>query len=141
MATEMQSHNYSSLLRKVAGVDLFAAEAHFHPSCYHKFHSKYQSFTRYHQLKNGEAIKNQDLMWKAYAAAYSDIKSIIQKQIITDHKVLPLSALREKYINELLEQDQLNNDFQSEKLKKKLENDSDISELIAFSKIEWKGCV
>ena len=141
MATEMQSHNYSSLLRKVAGVDLFAAEAHFHPSCYHKFHSKYQSFTRYHQLKNGEAIKNQDLMWKAYAAAYSEIKSIIQKQIITDHKVLPLSALREKYINELLEQDQLNNDFQSEKLKKKLENDSDISELIAFSKIEWKGCV
>ena len=96
---------------------------------------------RYHQLKNGEAIKNQDLMWKAYAAAYSEIKSIIQKQIITDHKVLPLSALREKYINELLEQDQLNNDFQSEKLKKKLENDSDISELIAFSKIEWKGCV
>ena len=58
MATEMQSHDYSSLLRKVAGVDLFAAEAHFHPSCYHKFHSKYQSFTRYHQLKNGEAIGN-----------------------------------------------------------------------------------
>ena len=80
-------------------------------------------------------------MWKAHAGAYSEIKSIIQKQIITDHKVLPLSARREKYINELLEQDQLNNDFQSEKLKKKLENDSDISELIAFSKIEWKGCV
>ena len=35
MATEMQSYGHSSLLRKVAGVGLFAAEAHFHPSCYH----------------------------------------------------------------------------------------------------------
>ena len=49
IATEMQSHGYSSLLRKVAGVDLFAAQAHFHPLFYHKFHSKYQSFTGYHQ--------------------------------------------------------------------------------------------
>ena len=103
MATEMQSHGYSSLLRKVAGVDLFAAEAHFHPSCYHTFHSKYQSFTGYHQSKNAEAIESQEVMLKVHAAAYSEIKSIIHKQIITDHKVLPLSVLREKYINELLE--------------------------------------
>ena len=80
-------------------------------------------------------------MLKAHAAAYSEIKSIIQKQIITDYKVKPLSVLREKYINELLEQNQPNNDFWSEKLKKRLENDPDISELKAFSKIEWKGCV
>ena len=71
-------------------------------------------------------------MLQAHVAAYSEIKSIIQKQIITDHKVLHLSVLREKYINELLEQNQPNNDFQSEKLKKKLEKDPDISELIAF---------
>ena len=31
MATEMQSYGHSSLLRKVAGVGLFAAEAHFDP--------------------------------------------------------------------------------------------------------------
>ena len=36
IATEMQSHGYSSLLWKVAGVDLFAVVANFHPSCYHK---------------------------------------------------------------------------------------------------------
>ena len=79
MATEIRSHGYSSLLRKVAGVDLFAAEAHFHPSCYHKFHSKYQSFTGYHQVKNAEAIESQELMLKAHAATYSEIKCIIQK--------------------------------------------------------------
>ena len=137
----MQSCGYSSLLRKVAGVDLYAAEAHFHPLGYHKFRTKYQSYTGYHQSKNAEAIESQELMLKAHTAACSEIKSIIQKQIITDHKVLPLSELREKYINELLEQNQLNNDFWSEKLKKRLENDPDISELKAFSKIEWKGCV
>ena len=70
-------------------------------------------------------------MLKAYVAAYSEIKCFIQKQI-TDHKVSHLSVLREKYINELLEQNQPNNDFRSEKLKKKLEKDPDISELIAF---------
>ena len=80
-------------------------------------------------------------MLKAHATAYSEKKSIIQKQIITDHKVLPFSVLWEKYINELLEQNQPSNDFRSEKLNKKLENDPDISELIAFSKIEWKECV
>ena len=132
----MQSHGYSSLLRKVAGFDLFAAESHFHPSCYHKSHSKYQSFIGYHQSKNAEATESQEVMLKAHAAAYSEIKSIIQKQIITDYKVKPLSVLREKYINELLEQNQPNNDFRSEKLKRRLENDPDKSELLGFSKSE-----
>ena len=43
-------------------------------------------------------------MLKAHAAVYSEIKSIIQRQIKNDHKVLPLPVLREIYINELLEQ-------------------------------------
>ena len=81
------------------------------------------------------------MILKAHAAVYSEIKSIIQRQIKNDHKVLPLPVLRETYINELLEQNQQNNDFRSEKLKKRLENDPNISELIAFSKIEWKRCV
>ena len=49
MAAEMQNNGYSSLLRKVAGVDLFATEACFHKSCYCNFYSKYQTFTGYHQ--------------------------------------------------------------------------------------------
>ena len=50
-------------------------------------------------------------MLKAHVQAYSEIKSIIQKQIITDHNVLHLPVLREKHINELLEENQPNNDF------------------------------
>ena len=66
---------------------------------------------------------------------------MIQNQVITDHKVLPLSVLREKYIRKLEEQNQPKENFRSEKLKKRLEKDVDISPPIEFSKIEWKGCV
>ena len=34
MARDLQNDGYSGLLRKVAGVDLFACEAHFHQPCY-----------------------------------------------------------------------------------------------------------
>ena len=33
-ARDLQNNGYSGLLRKVAGVDLFAAEANFHRPCY-----------------------------------------------------------------------------------------------------------
>ena len=48
MARDLQDHGYSGLLRKVAGADLFAAEAHFHQSCHSKFYSK--------QVKHGRVI-------------------------------------------------------------------------------------
>ena len=76
MTTEMQSHGYSSLLRKVDGIDLFAAKTHFHPSYYHKFHSKYQSFTGYNWSKNAEAIENQEVMLKAHVGVCSICESV-----------------------------------------------------------------
>ena len=50
-------------------------------------------------------------MCKAHAAAYSEIKCMIQKQVITGHKVLPLLMLWYRYINELQEQSQPNENF------------------------------
>ena len=49
MARDLHDHGYSGLFRKVAGADLFAAEAHFHQSCHSKFYSK--------QVKHGRVIK------------------------------------------------------------------------------------
>ena len=126
----MQNHGYSSLLRKVTGVDLFAAEAHFHKSCLHTFYSKYQSITGYHQSTCAEAKETQEVLSKAHTSAYDIIRMMIQKDVIGDHKVLPLSVLREKYIRELEKQNQPNENYRSENLKKKLEKDTDISPLI-----------
>ena len=92
MAKKMQNKGYSSLHHKVAGVDLFTAEAHFHQSCYHNFDSKFQTFKGYHQSKPTEVKEKQELLCKTHAAAYSEIKAMIQKQVITQHKLLPLSV-------------------------------------------------
>ena len=44
MARDLQNYGYSGLLCKIAGVDLFAAEAHFHQPFYSKFYSKHQTW-------------------------------------------------------------------------------------------------
>ena len=41
-------------------------------------------------------IENQEVFSKAHDVAYDEIKAMIQKQVITDYKVLPLSVLRKK---------------------------------------------
>ena len=139
MAKKMQNKGYSCLLRKFAGIDLFVPEAYFHKSCYHNFHGKFQTFKGYHQSKSKEMKEKQELLYKAHAAAYSEIKAMIKKQVITEHKVLPLSVFRDRYINELQEQNQPNEKCWSNNLKKKLENDAEIAPLLQLSKIESKG--
>ena len=109
--------------------DLFAAEAHFYKSCYYNFHSKSQTFKGDHQSKSTEAKETQKLLCKAHAVAYSEIKVMIQKQVITEHKALPLLVLRDKYINQLQEQNRPNEKFWSDNLKKRLEKDAEIVSL------------
>ena len=88
----MQNKGYSSLLCKVPDIDLFAAEAYLHWSCYHNFHSKFQTFKGYHQSKSTDVKEKQEVLCKTHAAAYREIKPIIQKQVITQYKILPLSV-------------------------------------------------
>ena len=79
MARDLQNNGYSGLLRKVAGVDLFAAEAHFHRPCYSKFYSKHQTWKGYHRSSNAD--ENVDLeMLAAHAIAYEFVKSFIQRK-------------------------------------------------------------
>ena len=59
MARDMQDEGYGSLLRKVTGVDLFAAEAHFHESGYRQFYSKHQTWKGYHKSQDHEAVELQ----------------------------------------------------------------------------------
>ena len=55
-------------------------------------------------------------MCKAHVAAYKEIKAMIQKQVIAEHKILPLLMLRDRHINELQEQNQPNEKFRSDSL-------------------------
>ena len=80
-------------------------------------------------------------LYKAHAAAYSEIEAVIQKQVITEHKELSLLVLRDRYINELQKQCQPNEKLRSDNLKKRLEKDAEIAPFIQFCQIEWKGCL
>ena len=62
MAKVMQNEGCSSLLCKVTDIDLFAAETHFHKYCYHKFHSKFQTFKGYYKSKSTGAKEKQEQM-------------------------------------------------------------------------------
>ena len=44
MAKDLQNEGYSSLYRKVAGVDLPASEAHYHEKCRLAFYSKHNKW-------------------------------------------------------------------------------------------------
>ena len=54
-------------------------------------------------------------------------------------KVKSLTILRDHYIKELEGQGFPNPNFRSDKLKKKIENDEEISKSSSFSKVGWKG--
>ena len=78
--------------------------------------------------------EKQELLCKVHAAAYSEIKVMILKQTITEDKLLLLLVFCDRYINELQEQNQTNEKFGFDNLKKKLEKDAEISPFIQFSK-------
>ena len=121
MTRDLQNNRYSGLLRKVAGVDLFAAEAHFHQPCYSKFYSKHQTWKGYHRSSNADEDVDVEML-AAHAIANESMKSFIQKERITNQNVIFLSVLHDHYINQLEQ-----------------ENYESISQLISFSKVSWTG--
>ena len=118
--------------RKVAGVDLLAAESDFHQPCYSKFYSKYQTWKGYYRSSN--AGKNVDLeILAANAIPFESMKSFIQNEIITNHGVMFLSVPCDLYIPQPEQENYPNPHFCSEKLIKKIEKDESISQWISFS--------
>ena len=122
IARDLQNDGYSGLLCEVAGIDFFAAEAHFHWPCYSKFYSKHQRYQSYHRSSNAD--ENVDLeMLAAHAIEYESMKSFIQKEIITNQNVMSLSVFHDHYIYQLEEQNYVNPHFRFKELIKKIEKD------------------
>ena len=140
MARDLQNNRYSTLLRKVARVGLFSAEAHFHQPCYSMIYSKHQTWKGYHRSSNADENVGLEML-AAHAIAYESAKSFIQKEITTNQNVMSLSVFRNHYIHQLEQENRPNPHFRSEKLIKKFEKDESISQLISFSKVSWKGCI
>ena len=138
---DLPDSEYSSLLRKVAGVDLPAAEAHYHDICLHKFYSKHQSIKGYHQSKEEERVLDQNHTFTIHNQAYNIIKDVIKQRILVNLEVLPLTLLRDQYIGELEKLGKVDSTYRSEKLLKNLRKDDEISQQLSFSKVDSKGCI
>ena len=122
------------LYRKIEGVDLYAADAHFHEQCYHRFCSDYHN----HQ----EKVNRRGTEYRiaaAHNAAYGVVKELLKTEVLDNLEVMPLTSLRDRYIVELDAQGVSNPDFRTSKLKGRIENDKDLKSAITFSKIPLNG--
>ena len=129
------------LCRKVKGMDLFAAEAHYHDSCYHRFFSDYNNLKQKLEKKN-EFDTDQARKIAAHNAAYNVVKELLKTKVINNQQVLPLSTIRDHYAHELDVLGAPNPNYRSIKLKAKLEKDEKLGECLSFSKVSLKeqGC-
>ena len=73
--------------------------------------------------------------------AYNVVKEVIKQRILVDLEVLPLTLLRDRYIQELGQLGVVDSTYRSEKLQKNLIKDSELAEQLSFSKVALKGCI
>ena len=144
MAKEWLAANcneYSSLLRKVTGVNLFAAEAQFHRVCLNNFYSKHQTVKGYHKSTDIDEVIAESETFKLHKQAYSAVKMEINQRILVDQEVLSLTIFKDAYILELRKLGVMNPSYRTEKLYIHLLKDEELSKQLSFSKVLLKGCV
>ena len=110
----------SRLHRLVRGVNLFSAEAKYHKSCYVSFRT---SFSNYERGINRAKEPKHNEMLAAHGKALASVRDHIQIHVIQQNEVLRLSFLRLIFIEELKKNGYENENYRSEKLLKRLQND------------------
>ena len=84
---------------KVAGEDLSAKQANFHPSCRKSFNLQYVNHMQKQQSVGTDA--NQDDKTAAHQSAFSVVLEFVPERVIGHHEIAQLSLLRELYVKEL----------------------------------------
>ena len=128
------------LFRLVKDEDLHAREAMYHPSCYHKFCSRYSNFKCKGNTKNsGESHKDN----AAHIEAFTVVKSYIDDKVLVKNDIVSLSSLRKIYDNELEFQGSPKPNYKAEKLQAHLKQDEKFYENLVFFKVnpENKRCI
>ena len=105
------------LLTQIRNVDLFSAEAQFHPSC----RKTYTSDSERGRGDDEEARLYQQHLEKAHKYAFDMVCDVVEKDMLSGGKVMKLTDLRDIYITDLANSAFSNPDYRSEKLKSKLE--------------------
>ena len=128
------------LWRKVNGVDLSAAEAHFHRYCYNNFYLSYSNF----QKKNSRSGENDtDFSQKcaAHEHAYQVVVAILKERVIENKDIVSLNELHAKFLKSLTSEGIENSNYRSEKMRARLERDQELCNKISFSYVKLSGCI
>ena len=128
-----QEKHDEHLLTRIRGVDLFACEAQYHPSCRNKYCQNPEKW----RSKDEDSKERQSHTEKAHREAFDIVKSFIERFVILGKSVVKLNELREIYVSKLAETEFSNPNYRSENLKVNLEKT--YGKKIMFIKMETHG--
>ena len=109
------ARNDEKLLKRIRGYDLYASEAKFHSTC----RTSYMNNTKKWKSLNEEAKMSQSKLEEVHETAFDHLIKVIEEKIIRLENVMKLTDLREIYVKQLENTEYRNDDYRSEKLKKK----------------------
>ena len=118
--------------RQVKNRNLFAGEAKHHPSCLKSFRTTSANYERGMRRAEGPKDTEHALLSAAHDKAVASVLELIQTRIILQNEVLQLSSLRLTYIAESKKNGYENQNYRSEKLLKRLQNNP-INDHISFT--------
>ena len=105
-----ERNNDETLLRRIRGFDLFACEAHYHPTC----RKKYTKDPLAWRSKDHEAKQQQNALENSHKAAFSRVCSRIEEEILNQQNIVRLSELCCTYITALSETDHPNPQYRNQ---------------------------
>ena len=111
-----RTRNDSRLLLHIDGRDTIAMEVKYHRSCY-------KSYVHPKQLTKLEEqnCKEEDDGTESYNRAFCKVKELVEEEIFTAGKAIPMSLLIDKYTSSLLEEGIEVATYRSSKLKNRLQ--------------------
>ena len=119
-------------------VDLFAAEAKHHPSCFKSFRTAFANYERKNRItEEGNDIEQVSRL-SAHEKALACVVDHVKTHVVNQKGVVCLSSLCSIYIEELKRNGCDNSNYRSEKLLKRLQNDS-IMDVISFMKVDHEA--
>ena len=111
-----EEKNDERLMIRIRSYDLKACSAKFHRSC----RRSYMGDSNRWKSSNQDSCEKQADLECAHAEAFEEVSLIIQDEVIDKKKVMKLSDLRDKYVDALRSNQHSNQQYRSEKLKKKI---------------------
>ena len=119
-------------------VDLFAAEAKHHPSCYKSFRTAFVNYESKNRITEEGNDIEQVRQLAAHEKALACVVDHVKTHVVNQKGVVRLSSLCSIYIEELKRNGYDNSNYRSEKLLKRLQNDS-IMDVISFMKVDHEA--